>query len=228
VTTWFSVPEDQFGAMGGSGRRFSFVGSGYTYEPESGVESLQDVRIPIWSTKCITSRWFSSAPPLVDSDLQSAGKDRVSGTITNRQSVPLEDAILAVGKQVYPLGKIEPGATVRIMPNDRNLSGLLKSKIASSRVNQPGNRDSRIDRADLLLAVMFHDSESAAGGERTFANDPLNGVDLSGQLALERPMLVARINRVGTQLALDNEPSPPKIDQVTLVRLILPVGKPKP
>jgi hypothetical protein len=228
VMSWFSVPEDQFGGMGSSGRRFSFVGSGYSYEPESGVESLKNVRIPIWSTKCISSRWFGPAEPLVDSDLQAAGTDRVGGTLTNRQSIPLEDAILAYGKQVYPLGKIEPGATVRIMPNDRALSGLLKSKLSNQRVDQPGNNESHIDRADLLLAVMFHDSESSTPGEQVFANDPLNAVDLSGQLALERPMLVARINRVGAQLALENEPSPPKIDQVTLVRIILPLTKPKP
>jgi hypothetical protein len=228
VMSWFSVPENQFGAMGSSGRRFSFVGSGYSYEPDSGVESLKNVRIPIWSTKCITSRWFGRAEPLVDSDLQPAGSDRVAGTVTNRQSVPLEDAILAFGKQVYPLGKIEPGATVRIMPNDRALSGLLKSKLANQRSDPSGNRESHIDRAELLLAVMFHDSETSAPGERGFANDPLNMLDLSGQLALDRPMLVARINRVGAQLALDNEPSPPKIDQVTLVRMILPLTKPKP
>ena len=29
VTSWFSAPENQFGAMGNSGRRFSFAGSGY-------------------------------------------------------------------------------------------------------------------------------------------------------------------------------------------------------
>src|SRR6516165_8771782 len=33
ITTWFSVPEEQFGAMGSSSRRFSFSGSGYSYEP---------------------------------------------------------------------------------------------------------------------------------------------------------------------------------------------------
>ena len=61
VTSWFSVPEDQFGAMGNSSRRFSFAGSGYAYEPTAGVECLENVRIPIWSTKCVTARWFGPA-----------------------------------------------------------------------------------------------------------------------------------------------------------------------
>ena len=114
MTSWFSAPEDQFGAMGNSGRRFSFAGSGYTYQPTSGVEWLENVRIPIWSTKCVTSRWFGPAAPLVDSDLQPVGTDRLAGIVTNRQSVPLEDAILAFGKQVYLLGTLAPGATIRV------------------------------------------------------------------------------------------------------------------
>ena len=73
VMSWFSVPEDQFAAMGNSSRRFSFGGSGYAYEPVGGVEFLENVRIPIWSTKCITAQWFGPAAPLVESDLQQAG-----------------------------------------------------------------------------------------------------------------------------------------------------------
>ena len=196
VTSWFSAPEDQFGAMGNSGRRFSFAGSGYAYQPTSGVEWLENVRIPIWSTKCISSRWFGPAAPLVDSELQPVGTDRLAGIVTNRQSVPLEDAILAFGKQVYLLGTLAPGATVRVeLTSDRNLSGLLKDKQRNYLSDQPWNRDHRIDRADLMLAAMFHDSQSTLSSERALANDPLHELDLTGQLALQRPMLVARIKR---------------------------------
>ena len=37
------------------------------------------------------------------------GTDRLAGTITNRQSIPLEDAMLAYGKEVYLLGNLSPG-----------------------------------------------------------------------------------------------------------------------
>ena len=108
--SWFSVPEEQFGGMGSSSRRFSFSGAGYAYQPVGGVESLQDVRIPIWSTKCITATWFGPAAPIVESNLTTLGTDRLSGTITNRQSVPLEDAFLAFGKDVYLLGHARAGS----------------------------------------------------------------------------------------------------------------------
>ena len=129
--SWFSVPEEQFGGMGSSSRRFSFSGGGYAYQPVGGVESLEGVRIPIWSTKCITATWFGPAAPLVESSLEPLGSDRLAGTITNRQSVPLEDAFLAFGKEVYLLGTLEPGASVSVaLASDRNLAGHLKSKAA--------------------------------------------------------------------------------------------------
>ncbi len=91
---------------------------------------------------------------------------------------------------------------------------------------QQYNRDSfKIDRSELMQAVMFHDSETTPANERVLGNGPLHQIDLSGQLALQRPMLVARINRTGARLVLENTPSPPKIDQLTLVRLILPLKK---
>jgi hypothetical protein len=225
VLSWFSAPEVQFGAMGSSGRRFNFGGSGYNYQPLGDVKQLEGVRVPIWSTKCFLARWFGRTASLVDSELSPVGADRLAGTVTNRQSVALEDAILAYGKQVYLLGSIAPGATVRVeLSNDRKLSGHLQSKVKNYFVDQPYNRDNfKINRADLLLAVMFHDSESALGNERALSNSPLQEVDLTGQLLLDRPMLVARIQRPGSRLALDNAPSPPKIDELTMLRIILPV-----
>jgi hypothetical protein len=227
VMSWFSVPEDQFAAMGSSSRRFSFSGSGYAYQPVGGVEYLENVRIPIWSTKCVTAQWFGPAAPLVDSDLEQKGTDRVEGTVTNRQSIPLEDAMLAYGKEVYLLGDLKPGAAVRVeLASHRNLSGHLKDKSNHYQSQQQWNRDEiKFDRSDLMRAVMFHDSEVAPANERVLSNAPLHHIDLSGQLALQRPMLVARIAHTGARLVLDKAPSPPKIDQLTLVRLILPLKK---
>ena len=225
LMSWFSSPEDQFGAMGSSSRRFSFAASGYAYQPTGGVEMLDNVRIPIWSTKGITARWFGPGPHLVDSDLQDAGPDRLAGTVTNRLDIPLEDAILAFGKEVYLLGTVAPGETVRLGTNDRHLSGYLKDLQPRYLDERGGSRGFRINRADLMRAVMFHDSESTLASDRVLSSDPLHDVDLSGQLALKRPMLAARVNRPGSRLVLEEPPSPPKVDQTTLVRIILPLKK---
>ncbi len=231
MMSWFSSPEDQFGAMGSSSRRFSFAGSGYSYQPDREVEMLDGVRIPIWSTKCVTAQWFgaSMSPALVDAELQPEGIDRLAGTVTNRLDIPLEDAILAFGKQVYLLGTMAPGATTRVeLARDRSLSGYIHDMQPRYLDPSYGNRDFRINRVDLMLAVMFHDSESTIGNEQMLASEPLRSLDLTGQLALQRPMLVARVKRPGCRLALENAPSPPKVDQTTLVRVILPVKKVEP
>jgi hypothetical protein len=229
VMSWFSSPEDRFGAMGSSSRRFSFAGSGYAYQPVGGVEMLGDVRIPIWSTKGVTARWFGPGAVLLDSDLQMVTSDRLAGTVANRLDIPLVDAILAFGKQVYLLGTVAAGATIRVeLSNDRNLSGYLKSRQSRYLQDTIGNREPRIDRADLMLAAMFHDSETTVASERVLSNDSLYDLDLTGQLALQRPMLVARVDRPGSQLVLEGASSPPKIDQTTLVRVILPVKKAEP
>jgi hypothetical protein len=230
LTSWFSVPEAQFGAMGGRNRRFSFAPSGYTYEPTGLLERLENVRVPIWSTKAITARWLGPGPasPLVAVDLRLVGNDRLAGAITNRQGYSLEDALLAFGKQVYLLGTLAPGQTVKVeLSGDRNLANLLKDRAAEYLSDQPGNRNHKISRADLLLALMFHNSESTTRGfEQSLGNVALQDLDLTPQLALGRPMLVAKIKRPGAQMVLENAPSPPRIDQTTMIRIILPLKRP--
>ena len=72
--------------------------------------------------------------------------------------------------------------------------------------------------------MMFHDSD--ASGLETVPSRTHHELDLAGQLALGRPMLVAQIDRPGTQLSLGNAPGPPKTVQTTLLRVIMPL-KPK-
>jgi hypothetical protein len=238
VMSWFSSPEDQFGAMGNSSRRFSFGNGGYAYgsyadrgaEPASGaVESLQGVRIPIWSTKCVIGRWFGPVGPMIDSDIRPVGTDRLQGTVTNRLDIPLEDAMVAFSKHVYLVGKIGPRATIRVelAPSDRDLAGYLKDKRKSYIDQTQADPDFRIDRSALMLDAMFHDSETQVGNERALTNNALYGLDLTGQLVLPRPMLVARVSRPGSRLILDNPPSPPKVEQTTLLRVILPIHEGK-
>lgn len=227
VTSWFGVPENQFGAMGGTNSRFTFTGPGYSYEPPGAARRLERLRVPIWSAKTVVSRWFGPAEPLVDSEIQPFGFDRVSGTITNRRDYPLDDALLAFGKQVYLLGPIAPGQTIRVeLAHNRNLSGLLKDRRENYQPPSSAEPGRKLDRADLLLAVMFHESESARaldGG--ALGNSQLRDLDLTGQLALNRPMLVARVKRPAAQLTVGNAPGEPTIDQTTLLRIILPMKK---
>jgi hypothetical protein len=228
VLSWFGVPEPGFGGMGGNSQ-FRLSGGGYSYDPMGVAEILTDVRIPIWSTRSFTARWFGPAPTAatVDADLVPVGTDRLNGSLTNRLDVPLQDAHLAFGQQVYSLGDIAPGASVRVeLTQDRNLSGYLKANMNRYLPDQPWNaQEFTVHRGDLLTALMFHDSGATATRENPVASIPLHYLDLTGQLALDRPMLFARINRPATRLALGHAPRPPQIERTTMLRVILPLKK---
>jgi hypothetical protein len=225
LTTWLGVPEPGFGGMGG-GRQVGFSGGGYDSQPPGGSERLEGLRIPIWSTKCLTARWFGPSPALAESDLVPVGSDRLAGTVTNRLDVAMTDVIVAYGRHVYMLGVLAPGATVRVeLSPDRQLPGLLKDR-SKSYLPGPDARGSRIGRADLAMALMFHDSQGGVTADRLLPSDPLRYLDLTGLLALDRPMLVGQIDRPAARLALGNAPSPPRVEQTTMVRVILPLGKP--
>ena len=230
VLSWFGVPEPGFGGMGGNSQ-FRFSGGGYAYDPPGTAEALTDVRVPIWSTRSFVARWFApvAGPPLLDADLVPVGTDRLSGTVTNRLDVPLHDAHLAFGQQIYSLGTVAAGATVRVeLTRDRNLSGYLKANMGRYLPDQPWNaQEFSINRPDLLVALMFHDSGATATRENPVASIPLHYLDLTGQLALDRPMLFARIDRPATRLDLGHAPRPPRIERTTMLRVILPLKKPE-
>jgi hypothetical protein len=133
---------------------------------------------------------------------------------------------VAFGKHVYIIGDLAPGESKRVeLAQDRQLSGLMKSR-SGNVMPDPSAASDRIGRPDLVLALMFHDSQSTFSSERQMANNPLHYLDLTGQLALDRPMLVGRLDRPAARLVLGNAPAPPRIDQTTMLRVILPLGKP--
>ncbi|WP_435010849.1 hypothetical protein P12x_002135 [Tundrisphaera lichenicola] len=231
LVSWFGAPESGLRGMNTRNRGMGFGGGGYNYAPLGKAEMLEDVRIGIWSTKAFVARWTSPSPApgtVLDVDLQPVGTDRLAGTITNRLSVPLKDTIVAFGKQVYyNVGTIEPGASVQIESTlDRSFSQHLKEKRDSQSflpANYYANQAENMNRADLLREIMFHDSD--ASGMETVPSRTHHDLDLSGQLALGRPMLVAQIDRPGTQLVLGNAPGEAKTVQTTILRVILPLSE---
>ena len=231
LTSWMGTPENQFGGMGNSGR-MGFSSGGYSAEPVGSSERLEGVRVAIWSTKSLTSRWYGPSPNLVEADLLPSGIDRLTGTVVNRLPIPLEDAILVFGRQVYQIGDMAPNVVIRVeLTKDRYLSGLL-GESAKHYINDQNQapQQEKLDRADLLIGIMFHDSRDP-GSEVPKENAVFRSLDLSGQLALGRPMLVGKLKRPAAALVLDNAGVEPKTEQTTIVRMILPLAKkptPKP
>jgi hypothetical protein len=230
--SWYSAPESRFG---GVSNRLGLGNSGYMYTPRGEAQSLDKVRVQIWSTKSFLGRWSSNTTTKVlDSDLRPFGSDRLAGTVTNRLSRPLKNAIIVYGSHVYEkLGTIEPGATISLDgAQNRFLNNWLADDESRSftTVNTnpyvyPNNADDNlgngISRASLARVMMFRE---AMGAKSTKTNVPLQFIDLTGQAALKRPMLIAEVDGPLAKLELGTVPSAPQIDQVSLVRVILPLG----
>jgi hypothetical protein len=232
LLSWFAAPENGLRGMNTRGQGLGF-GGGYSYGPVGKAEELDDVRVGIWSTKGFLARWSGPAPAsniLLESDLQPIGPGRLGGTITNRLPIPLKNTIVAFEKQVYyQIGTVGPGETIEINEtNDRFLPRSLASFLQDNRRNfMPANSymngNESIDRVDLIREMMFHDSDTS--GLESIPSRTHHELDLSGQLALGRPMLVATIDRPGTQLVLKDTTAEAKTDQTTLLRVILPLKK---
>jgi hypothetical protein len=228
LVSWFGGPDP---VMGGN-NRLGLSGAPYEYLPMGGdPEKVDGVRIAIWSTKSFAGRWSSPAvPPVVDADLRPVGTDRLAGTITNRLNRPLRDAWLAFGRQVYELGDLKPGATARVETvQNRVLASLLEQRVQAYQrggaLNYEANpQDKPVPRGDLVRGIMFREVMASKGGA-TQAGSTLHYLDLSGQLALDRPMLVASLDGQAAALVLDGAPSPPKIEHETILRVLLPLGE---
>lgn len=223
-TTWYDSPDE---TLGGSARpsTLNLTTSAYQFGGFAGTAQLDQFRIPIWSTKTIEGRWMVNGLTLtpVRPAISRTGTDRVIGRITNLLDEPMTEAILVYQSQVYDLGTIDPGASVLVNPTKtQNLTGYL-DRFAAGELRISGQNWADRAKAKLPRLVMFHESGSAA--IRTMNNGPLSRLDLTPLLSLNRPMLVAKVNRPVSQLTLAGAQNleQAKVDQVTLIRCLLPL-----
>lgn len=237
LVSWFGPADPRFGGGGGG---MSLAGGGYSYGPPGEVDALLGVRIPIWSTKSFESRWTApmGGSSVVESDLMVVGSDRLDGTITNLSEHTLEEAVLIFGSPTGAvaydqLGTIAPGASVRVdvASRVRPLSGYLEER-ARSFLSDDGTLHLTEGEqgvrgiADIGRVAMFRRSM----GDRTVVPRAtvLGDLDLSGQVTLGRPMLLARIADPLAKLSLNGSADEPRLDQSTLLRVILPLSRSAP
>jgi hypothetical protein len=89
--------------------------------------------------------------------------------VANRSGMTLHDTIVAFNTQVYIVGEIAPGASVKVeLSQDRQLSPYLRSKLQNYLPTQPyynnyNTPGANINRPDLMLGLMFHDAASGSG-----------------------------------------------------------------
>lgn len=229
VLSWFGSPDPALAGLG----RISLGGSGYLYAPEGQLRAVEGVRVPIWSTRGFSARWVAQASgPVLEADITPVGGDRVAGSVRNLLDVPLKNAQLYYGRNVYDLGTVRPRGIARIDPTRTEamtrylgrLAGSFDPRKTSGRSAREAAEEALSARAGLVRAAMFHD----AMGSRAAQNPsrPLRPLDLSDQVReLHRPMFVAEAQAPAAVLKLDGGKTEADVSQTTVLRVVLSVGE---
>jgi len=200
LCAWLGLPGD---ALGGMNPRTAEPAVWQTCYGFSGaLDALDDVPIPIWSTKSLTGRWTGRADVPIEGRL-AAEQGSLEGTIRNRLPFALSDCLLAYGIHAYELGTVGPGETAEVGPSlrRRELKSLLtgrqivivkkEDKKDDYRSQSTPYDPSSVDAAYVLRAMMFH--EAAGGRAYTGMSNRYQGfVDLSHLLKTGRAVLVGR------------------------------------
>lgn len=229
TATWFAHGEPVLVGLG----QVALGTRRASYEPPGAVERLEGVRVPIWSTRSFTGRWWGRAKGVrvIEADLRVVAGDRITGSIRNLLDQPMKKAQLFYGRNVYDLGTIRPRGIARVDFSKaesiaRSLGRVLQRSDrrldAGESTSQP---ESAVTSADLLRAALFHDALGSRAD--AYPNRVLAGLDLTAQaVELSRPMLIGEVDAPAAALELSGEPNKPSTEQSTIVRVILDLSGP--
>ncbi len=242
VVTWNGIPENAYRGMYRSGG-FEIGRTEYRFAHQA--TAIENIPIPIWSTKSLTACWNHQGEALVNSSLKSTGVSQLSNTMLHHLPVAIDDWIVAYGNQVfYPHSKqyrkLKPG-----VPWDPNGPGVdsrtLKGYLTRATKTQVKRRDGlgadilieqadydplSLDPTQLIRILTFHEVVGGPG-YTGLTNHAMRKFDFSNMLALDRAVLFGKIDRSAAKLNVtkaNGQPVPFTCDrQVAYVRVLLPV-----
>jgi hypothetical protein len=206
------VPLVSWMGIANKGRQSLFRRS-YDYEPVAA--GMDHVPIQVWSTKGFQASWqapIDPANPPIKANLSSREVNEVHGEITNKLPVTLQEVYLIHGKNVYPLGTLTAGNTVRVAKIQKDIQdvntwlkpGANYGNSAPGNWNQGRNSGSP-PTMDLepakkyMRSLMFHEASQKAANTTSFFNAGLRELDQSWRLRSdgnppgEEAILVAKV-----------------------------------
>src|SRR5262249_47179301 len=108
MVTWLGRPDTNVPGGMGRQRPASLFRRVYDYAPDA--TGLQQVPIPVWTTKAFTSAWEVKCDEMpFEADFAYRANDpdqKVSGTLRNNLPLALEDCHLVYGNKFYPLSAL--------------------------------------------------------------------------------------------------------------------------
>ena len=249
--SWSGIPETYFGGMyRGAGLEYGRPEYRLSEQtPEMG--GIENLPVPIWSDRVLKAEMeFRSRPDVVSSELKRGGSGRLTGDSSFTHDFPfaIRDWLLVDSSHIYyhrldggdlmEAGVLQPGT--RWTPNSPNVGVQgLRGFLTGAQfhlVQQPTKRkqigeefstseaswdSSSTDIATIVRMLTLHDM--AGGSEYTgLTNSVLSDLELSRCLALDRVILLGRIEEPHSSLMIDGETvTPDRRD--TFIRVLLPV-----
>lgn len=235
LLSWFGLPGSAMGALDGSSAGPALWRR--RYETTAARDELLATPIQVWSSKSFAARWTHRAPPALEASLSADFEQAPRGTITNRSDLTLTDGLLAYGRWAIVLDKpLGPNETVDLGIGAFELDRTeLATRITNRRMVYDDVKKQFVASAqaydvqsfripDILRQMMFY--QAVDGQQYTrLANKHQQFVDLSGQLAAGRALLVASGTAGGARIALNGEPLPAQAHrQETVYRFVIPVA----
>ncbi len=201
--TWLGLPGEALGGMNPRTSNPVLWTEGYDFSPE--LDAMENVPIPIWSTKSLTARWTAQTRACPRAELVEEGRFPV-GTITNTLSFPLSKCFLVYGRYAYTLktrdNQDDPGRLGTLQPGESTavdawtwrseLKTLLTGrKQIQGRLGSTAYDQSGVELPSILQAMMFF--EAAGGRPYTgLGNGYQDFVDLTHLLNTNRAILIAQ------------------------------------
>jgi len=233
LMSWQGLPGSALGGMEQASAGIGPQVRSYAFSPS--LNALDDVPIPIWSTKALTARWQQTIHPPLESHL-TAGPDGVAvGTLTSRMPLTLSNCMLASGRWVFEIDELKPGRPVSLRAGSQiTFQAVLKGarlvrehkeqKETIVQINTPYDPAS-FDVPTILRQMMFYE---VSGGRRYtgLSNRYQEFTDMSAQLELGRAVLWGLVEdgAGAAELRRDGRPlSGPDDRHWTMYRFILPV-----
>ncbi len=192
--------------------------------------SLTNMPLYVSSTKALFGQWNGKYPKNIRSNLKLIST-QLEGTVTNPFDVPLDNVRVLFENYAYVLKKqrLEPGETIDLISEmkERTTRSLLtrrskrKSKDNKSHNSPWDPTEKNLNRiAEMLMFYRLAGGNNYTGLTHSYQNY----IDMSGQIDLNRAILVGQLESIGTQIQINGEPVNDQYDQTnTVVRVVLPV-----
>lgn len=229
ILSWYGLPGDVLGGMEQQVSAPSGVARSYRVSASEGT--MEDVPVPVWSSKSFVGRWQTEIDAGIESKLKAGRDEVVEGTLTNRLGGPLKDCMLVSGRWAWQFDELPPGVPVRVRSGEqRDLFALLKDfKYIRERDREtPIQVATPYDQASfnvrsILQQMMFYDGVN--GRSYTgLLNRYQSYVDLSDHLDLGQVILWGAADRPASELKPEGAGvAAPDVKQTTFYRFLISV-----